>query len=110
MRITIGRIVHYRLSSDDAHAINRRREVGAGHAPDWPAGAQAHIGNIVEPGETYPLLVTRVWDEGPENPMVNGQVFLDGNDSLWVTSVESHPGGSEDVATWGAWHWPPRVT
>ncbi|MBK9029316.1 MAG: hypothetical protein IPN98_16545 [Propionivibrio sp.] len=36
------------------------------------------------------MLITRVWDYGTPNPdaMVNGQVFLDGNDCLWVTSVK----------------------
>jgi len=94
---SIGRIVHYRLSADDAAQINRRRTTGAsiaermkyGSEPElkaWPAGAQAHIGNDAQEGHTYPMLITRVWGDAPTSA-VNGQVFLDGNDVLWVTSV-----------------------
>lgn len=90
---TIGRIVQYRLSDQDAAQINRRRTDGGSIAlrmkaepAEWPAGAQAHIGNGVEEGDTYPMLITRVWGSTPESA-VNGQCFLDGNDVLWVTSV-----------------------
>lgn len=101
---SIGRIVHYRLSEDDAKQINRRRTTGASIAdrmnnaipPDegrntdpiygWPAGAQAHIGNHVDEGDTFPMLITRLWGETPESA-VNGQVFLDGTDVFWVTSA-----------------------
>lgn len=100
---TIGRIVHYRLSEDDAKQINRRRttgksiadriatrvqrlEAGAEEALAWPVGAQAHIGNEAHEGDAYPMLITRVWGETPTSA-VNGQCFLDGNDVLWVTSA-----------------------
>jgi len=94
---TIGRIVHYRLSEDDAKQINRRRTTGAsiaarltyGDDPQlkaWPAGAQAHIGNEAHEGDTYPMLITRVWGPNAE-AAVNGQCFLDGNDVLWVISA-----------------------
>lgn len=90
---TIGRIVHYRLSSDDADAINRRRTDGASIAQrmkaepaQWPAGAQAHIGTGVHAGDTFPMLITRVWGDNPSSA-VNGQCYLDGNDVLWVTSA-----------------------
>ena len=94
---TIGRIVQYRLSADDAVQINRRRTTGAsiaermkyGDDPQlkaWPAGAQAHIGNSVSEGDTFPMMITRVWGDTP-NSAVNGQALLDGNDVLWVTSV-----------------------
>ena len=102
---TIGRIVHYRLSADDASQINRRRTSGASialrmktfakSAEDtadppvvygWPEGAQAHIGNVATEGDTFPMLVTKVWGDNPSSA-VNGQAFLDGNDVLWVTSV-----------------------
>ena len=101
---SIGRIVHYRLSADDATQINRRRTTGkniadrmklgvAGFHTEassdglraWPAGAQAHIGNEVTEGDTFPMLITRVWGSDPTSA-VNGQVFLDGNDVFWATS------------------------
>lgn len=95
---TIGRIVHYRLSAQDAEQIMRRRTDGhsiamrmkiEGSHPElraWPAGAQAHIGNDVKEGDTFPMLVVKMWGDTPTSA-VNGQVFLDGNDVLWATSV-----------------------
>jgi hypothetical protein len=98
---SIGRLVHYRLSADDATQINRRRTDGrairerleqvvmtstppARYA--WPEGAQAHIGNTASEGDTFPMLITRVCGDTPSSA-VNGQAFLDGNDVLWVTSA-----------------------
>jgi hypothetical protein len=99
-----GRIVHYRLTADDAAKINRRRTNGPSIAgrirtAEWPEGAQAHIGNVAIEGDYLPMMVVRCWDGGD---LVNGQVFLDGNDQLWVTSV---PMGT--IA--GTWCWPPRA-
>ena len=105
MDVTIGRIVHYKLTDQDAVEINRRRTTGIKIAERikqntetssmWPLGAQAHIGNEAHAGDVYPMLVVRVWSAG----CVNGQCFLDGNDVLWVTS-----------ATYGdmphQWQWP----
>jgi hypothetical protein len=104
MKPSIGRIVHYRLTEQDATAINRRRVAGAGHQEDWPMGAQAHSGNGVRVGEVVPMIICIVWpnEHGPTHDVVNGQCFLDGNDSLWVTSVK------EGTAA-GQWSWPPRV-
>ena len=47
-------------------------------------------GNAVMVGEQYPMIVTREWPAVtyPPNGAVNGQVILDGNDTLWVTSVQ----------------------
>lgn len=86
---SIGRIVHYRLSSQDATAINSRRKDAREKMP-WhhaiKSGAQVHIGNEVKEGDVFPMIITRVW--GPsETSAVNGQVFLDGNDLFWVTST-----------------------
>lgn len=111
MAPTVGRIVHYQLSEQDAKQINRRRTDGASIAArlaaipaEWPRGAQAHIGNSAYPGEVVPLLIVRVWpnEYGENQPGVNGQAFLDGNDSLWVTSAKE---GTEP----GTWAWPPRA-
>ena len=94
---TIGRIVHYQLSAQDTEQIMRRRTTGKsiaermkyGDDPQlkaWPAGAQAHIGNDVKEGDVFPMLIVQVWGPSPTSA-VNGQVFLDGNDVLWATSV-----------------------
>ena len=97
---SIGRIVHYRLSAQDVEQITRRRTSGGSIAerlravpPAWPAGAQAHIGNDVHEGDTFPMLIVRVWGPSAESA-VNGQVFLDGNDVFWATSrtVGEQPG------------------
>lgn len=108
MKPTIGRIVHYRLTQADAAAINRRRTTGASIASrladeKWPAGAQAHIGNPAYAGQVFPAIVVEVWpnEHGPEHDGINAQVFLDGNDTLWVTSVGEGEGP-------GQWQWPPR--
>jgi hypothetical protein len=102
MKPTIGRIVHLRLSAQCAQEINRRREdarrpespIAASQPPD---GAQVHVGNPVTEGDEFPMIVCRTWSE----TTVNGQVFLDGNDVLWTSSVVE---GTEP----GTWHWPER--
>lgn len=106
---TIGRTVHYQLSASDAEQINRRRTTGASIAgrtsrDTWPLGAQAHIGNSAAAGDIVPLVIVRVWPDegGPGIHGVNGQCFLDGNDTLWVTSAHE---GTEP----GQWRWPARV-
>lgn len=94
---TIGRFVDYTLDANDAEQINRRRTTGHsiaqrmkyGDDPQlkaWPAGAQAHIGNDVKEGDVFPMLIVRCWGD-TETSAVNGQVFLDGNDVYWATSV-----------------------
>jgi hypothetical protein len=103
---TIGRIVHYTLSEADAQQVNRRRDdatrhyTGRGTAPIELTGDQRHIGNRAEAGQVYPMLIVRTWGTTPES-VVNGQVFLDGNDVLWVTSVGEGEGQRRFV-------WPTR--
>lgn len=112
---TVGRIVHYRLSAQDAEQVMRRRTSGksisdrikqqivdmdGGFAQGWPSGAQAHIGNDVKEGDTFPMLIVRCWGDTP-SASVNGQVFLDGNDVLWATSVSVGEGPH-------SWSWPGR--
>lgn len=86
---TIGRIVHYTLSEQDADKINARRT------------ADPTTGNRVGPGDVYPMVITRAWGGEPTSA-VNGQVLLDGGDVLWVTSV-SHGEGERHFV------WPSRV-
>lgn len=104
----IGDIVLYELTDGDAQAINRRRTDAADSAAYHArihSGAIVHTGNaahggnveneyvnnthverVTKHGDIYPLIITRVWGDTPE-ANVNGQVLLDGNDSIWVTSV-----------------------
>lgn len=100
-QISLGRTVHYRLSEFDAEQINRRRAVAPGYEP--AAGTQRHVGNPASAGDVLPCLVTKVWSV--EGNLVNAKVFLDGNDTLWITSV--HEAASPDEL--GAWFWPPKV-
>jgi hypothetical protein len=95
--ITIGTTIVYVLSAQDAEAINRRRTTGVAIAErmtlgQWPAGAQAHVGNPVQEGMAFPGVVVRDWSEESGAAGVdakpNLQVWLDGSDGYWVTSVE----------------------
>lgn len=105
--VTIGRIVNYTLTEQDAIEIQRRRtnseSIRARIAEDkWPAGAQAHIGNEARAGAVYPAIVVAVW--GPA--CCNLQVFLDGNDQFWGLSRSISPSGEPQP---GFWNWPPRA-
>jgi hypothetical protein len=98
---SVGRIVHYTLTEQDAEHINRRRKdtsANLGAIQTDALGYVAHVGNKAEAGQVLPLIIVRVWSDA----CVNGQVLLDGNDSLWVTSV---------TVGEGPWKfaWPPRV-
>jgi hypothetical protein len=100
MKPTIGRIVIYKLSQEDADQINRRRTHGQSIAErikedKWPIGAQAHIGNEVQVGQQFPMIIVAVWSD----TCVNGQVLLDGTDNYWALSRA--PGDGEQQ-----WHFP----
>lgn len=90
-RSRLGEMVAYRLSSKDVDAINRRRDQANASRAQHSAtanGTMIHVGSKVNEGETYPMLIVRDW---PNLPNVNGKVFLDGNDELWVQSVNEGP-------------------
>lgn len=82
-----GRIVQYTLTEQDAQYINSRRQDAFNNkTADLRAGVALHVGNIVSAGDNFPLVITRAWGNQEDSP-VNGQVLLDGSDTLWVTSV-----------------------
>jgi len=82
MAPSLGRIVHYTISATDAQEISRRRLAGGGIA------GPIHHGNPVAEGDVFPMVITKVWGDPPnDTTAVNGQVMLDGNDLHWVTSV-----------------------
>ncbi len=96
---SIGRIVHYRLTAGQADATNKRREgaqqnraMAITERPGW----QPHVGSLVDVGDIFPMIIARV---PPGGDIINGQVILDGNDSLWVTDAVK---GEEP----GQWDWP----
>lgn len=83
---TPGRIVAYKLTAYDAESINKRRaDLRDSGFAQQNTGGQCHVGNGVAAGDVYPLVITRVWSPLPGGA-VNGQVLLDGNDTLWATS------------------------
>lgn len=82
------RIVAYTLTASDAARIMARRKGGWKHAIENGLNhlLDIHEGNQVEEGDVYPLLITKTW--GPtETSAFNGTVFLDGGDTLWITST-----------------------
>lgn len=88
---TPGRIVLFTLDEARAKQINAQR-TQAGHA--------TKTGNVAREGDVYPMVIVRVWGN-TQDSSVNGQLFLDGNDTLWVTSVSR-----EGEYTQGHWAWP----
>lgn len=99
-----GRIVAYTITEQDAHQINKRRQdaVAARQGRMGDTGEQHHVGNSVSSGEVYPMVIVRVWSPTEDPGTVNGQVLLDGNDTLWVTSAAQGAGPRQ-------WHEFPRV-
>lgn len=99
----IGQIVRYTLDDTDARDVNQKRTYESSiirriTEDKWPIGAQAHIGNSVQAGSICPMMITRVWSP----TCVNGQVFLDGNDTLWALSVNKGS-GSAGISELRAW-------
>jgi hypothetical protein len=92
---TIGRTVLLSITEQQAKQINAQR-TQAGHA--------TKTGNVAREGDTFPLLIVRVWPHAS----VNGQLFLDGNDTLWITSAAPIDLDAES-AQLGKWRWPERV-
>lgn len=98
---TVGRIVYYKISAQDAEEINRRRDdFNANKAEtkleNWQKGAQAHVGNAVSEGQIYAMIIVAVWSD----ECINGKVFLDGNDDFWALSRNKGEGN-------GNWDWMP---
>lgn len=87
MKPTIGRIVHYSLTAADAEKINRSRI----HTYDK---MDLHVGNEVKEGQVFPLMITAVWGDKDDSAF-NGQLFLDGNDVVWITSTSVGEGPSK---------------
>ena len=93
----IGLMVLYRLTADEARATNMRREhasqIREKMRKERP-GFQAHVGNSVGEGDRIPMIVTFFHQR-----FIDGQAFFNGNDSLWVTSVEEgdQPGQWEAI-------------
>ncbi|MFB7595771.1 hypothetical protein [Streptomyces sp. NPDC056160] len=95
---TIGRTVLYRVTEQDANDINgRRKDWHLSGVADQQTGVVGHVGNTVEPGDVFPAVIVRVWDESVVT--CNLRVLLDGTDVHWATSRAE---GTEP----GNWSWP----
>lgn len=110
---SVGRIVHYRLTEADAARVllhRRHHTVEVPWSNEHGSGVARHAafeGNAPKGGDVYPMLITRVWSPEPtEGDCVQGQVFLDGNDSLWVTSVQQQGYTYDPSITEGVWFEP----
>ena len=125
MEPTVGRIVHYRLTREDASTANWMRVRAHEHLLEHrQSGVQWHEGHQVHRGDVVPLLIVSVtpWIFDPEKSVcrdympdvepewsfplshwaVSGQAFLQGNDTVHVVDA---PEG-----VWnGAWSWTPRI-
>jgi len=93
-----GRIVHYVLTDQNAVVINTSRLARTGNL----LGVQYHEGSHASEGDHVPMIMTGIFQNyfGPGQPAVNGQCFLDGNDSLWVRNCRY-----DENKTAGTWHW-----
>ena len=74
----LGRIVLYRMSDDTVARV----------------AAMDGENNTPRHGDLLPMLITKNWGDGA----VNGTLFLDGNGTLWMTSVnQGHRDGEYEI-------------
>lgn len=99
---SLGQIVFYTLTKRDADYINRVRAEASRKAvaEKTGVGLVAHVGEDVEAGQVFPMLITRVWSD----TSVDGQVHLNGNDLVWRQSVQL----ADQWPAPGRWSWPAR--
>ena len=102
-----GRIVEYTLNDGDVYQINAYRAnaqaIANREVQEHNTGPIGAHGNYVSAGDTYPMIIVRVWPPVREEALVNGQVLLDGDDTFWATSRGQGDGE-------GHWREFPRVT
>jgi hypothetical protein len=85
--LTPGRIVHYTLSGMDCERINMHR------------AKHGFVGNTPHAGDVVPVIVVKVWSAD----VINGKALLDGEDTMWMTSIGKATGDET-----GTWFWPQR--
>ncbi len=89
MQLSLGRIVHYKLTAGDVDHIERNLPASRGH----------QVRNAVSEGQVLPAMVVAIFGS---DSTANLKVFLDGEDCYWATSRTLGDGP-------GHWTWPPRV-
>lgn len=88
--IVIRRTVHYVLGDMDVKRIREQRSM-------YPC----FHGNIPYVGDHVSMTIVNVMaDEVNQEIIINGQCTLDGNDTLWVTSVKF-----DEKKSHISWHW-----
>lgn len=101
MTPTLGRIVHYTMSSQDAMRVNKRRkDASRSDVAKRDLGVVVHYGSRVSAGDILPAMITKVH----ENGNLGLRVFLDGTDVFWVQAAQQ----AEETRLGGRWFWPPR--
>lgn len=101
MILSIGRIVLYCLTEKDAESINKRREDSElSNIAIQDSGYIVHTGSKVKSATYYPMIITKI---DPVHKSINGQVILDGNDTLWVTNVLNEKLESNNKQYEGGW-------
>ena len=93
---TIGRIVIYTLSADDAAKINKRRDDAKLHMDNHRAnsnGVMVHVGEPVYVGQEFPMMIVAVRGARSDST-ISGKVELDGSDTFWAPGrqVGTQPG------------------
>lgn len=113
MEPTIGRIVHYRVKPEDLERLAGEPAFRGNSMitarlfrDDLKVDRLEWAGNVIRPGDTFPLVVVRPWHQPGHYEKgvscLNGQVLLDGPGMLWALSVCEGEGP-------GTWSWPPKV-
>lgn len=92
-KLTTGRTVLYKLTHRDCDRIMLHRASINAHQPE-----ELLCGNTPHEGDIVPAIVVQVWT--PET--FNGQAFLDGNQTVWLTTIPQ----DQDDKRPGTWHWP----
>jgi hypothetical protein len=105
MVLSLGQTVLYCLTVEDVARIETRRALLREESNlVEETNCLFDYGNRINEGDIFPMLIVRVSPHPNKQNMVevNGQVFLDGNDCLWITSrtMGDKPGD---------WFEPPRV-
>ena len=110
---TIGRVVLYRVKPEDLERLEGaltmvgNRLIPAKLVRDGlKVDRLEWAGNIIRPGETFPMVVVRPWFAPGQYALgvsvLNGHVLLDGPGTLWALSVAE---GTEP----GTWSWPTKA-
>lgn len=97
-QLEIPWMVRYYLTEEDAEAVNRRIKHALDHMGEHRArsdGSVVHVGNYVEAGQPYPMVVVQLREFGR---IADGQVFVPGNIPLWKEgAVLSHLGRFDTI-------------